>query len=674
MSSEPVAYRREIDGLRAVAVLPVILFHAGFEVFSGGFVGVDVFFVISGYLITSIILRERGEGRFSILKFYERRARRILPALFVMVLACVPFALAWMLPWQLKDFGQSALAVALFSSNVLFWRQSGYFAPAAEQQPLLHTWSLGVEEQYYILFPLMVLVLWRFGVRRMGWVIAAAALASLGLSELGWRMQPTANFYLLPTRAWELLAGSLLAVWLTTRSRPTGLTAEAGGALGLGLIVWSILSLDGGTPFPSLWALLPVGGSVLVILCASPATWAGKVLGWGPMVGIGLISYSAYLWHQPLFAFARIRSIAAPSTGLMVVLAALALGLAWITWRYVERPFRNPARVTRGRIFAGALAGSLLMIAAGLTAVLTNGLPARIAPEVLQMAAYATPLKGGPPGCVPVVGGNPDHCVFNPDLGARVAVWGDSHAMVMAPPLAAAFAARGYGLINLSHLGCAPVMGIKRLESWGCSEYKPGALATLLAPDSPQIIILISRWAPILETTPFNNQEGGVEVDKPILYYREGGPYTTPLTKAQIGAQMRATVEQLLAAGKTVVLVSNVPEVGWKVADTLTKEAFFGGGPPRPLSVSYAVFTARNRSTMEALAPLGAPSGLVRVDPSGLYCNTVMAGRCMAELNGRPIYSDDDHLNRIGGDMLAGLIVRSLAERGKLAPAFAAAR
>ena len=394
MSTDPSGYRREIDGLRAVAVLPVILFHAGFEVFSGGFVGVDVFFVISGYLITSIILRERGEGRFSILKFYERRARRILPALFVVVLACLPFALAWMLPWQLKDFGQSALAVALFSSNILFWRQSGYFAPAAEQQPLLHTWSLGVEEQYYILFPLMVLVLWRFGIRRMGWVIAAAALASLGLSELGWRMQPTANFYLLPTRAWELLAGSLLAIWLTSRSRPTGLTAEAGGALGLGLIVWSILSLDKGTPFPGLWALLPVGGSVLVILCASPATWTGRLLGWGPMVGIGLISYSAYLWHQPLFAFARIRSIEAPSTGLMVTLAVLALGLAWITWRYVERPFRNPAQVSRPRIFAGALAGSLLMIATGLTFVLANGLPGRI-PAAHRDWAAVSPLTFG---------------------------------------------------------------------------------------------------------------------------------------------------------------------------------------------------------------------------------------------------------------------------------------
>lgn len=209
--NQAIAYRPEIDGLRAVAVLPVILFHAGFDLFSGGYVGVDVFFVISGYLITSIILREMEQGKFSIARFYERRARRILPALFFVIVCCLPFAVIWMASGEIKRFGQAMIAVSLFASNVFFWKTTNYFAPAAEEEPLLHTWSLAVEEQYYVLFPLFLMLCWRFGRSRLFWLTALAALLSLGLAEWGWRNQPVANFYLLPTRAWELLAGSLLA-------------------------------------------------------------------------------------------------------------------------------------------------------------------------------------------------------------------------------------------------------------------------------------------------------------------------------------------------------------------------------------------------------------------------------------------------------------------------------
>lgn len=204
-------YRSEIDGLRAVAVVPVILFHAGFQIFSGGYVGVDVFFVISGYLITTILVDDINSDRFKIIDFYERRARRIIPALLFVILVCVPFAWMWMIPSQMKDFSQSLVAVSLFASNVLFQLESGYFATAAEEKPLLHTWSLAVEEQYYVLFPIFLLLTWRFGRNRVFWSIVVLAAMSLALSELASRIKPTANFYLAPTRAWELLAGSIAA-------------------------------------------------------------------------------------------------------------------------------------------------------------------------------------------------------------------------------------------------------------------------------------------------------------------------------------------------------------------------------------------------------------------------------------------------------------------------------
>ena len=204
-------YRVEIDGLRALAVLPVIFFHAGFEIFQGGFVGVDVFFVISGYLITLILIHEFDNNYFSIVEFYERRMRRILPALFFVQFISIGFAWIWMSPAQMKDFSHSLVATSIFASNILFWRESGYFEASSELKPLLHTWSLAVEEQYYILFPIFLLVAWRFGKTRLLWLLIICATCSLLLSEWGWRNKEVANFYLAPTRAWELLAGSIAA-------------------------------------------------------------------------------------------------------------------------------------------------------------------------------------------------------------------------------------------------------------------------------------------------------------------------------------------------------------------------------------------------------------------------------------------------------------------------------
>ena len=212
-------YRREIDGLRALAVLPVIFFHAGFEAFSGGFVGVEVFFVISGYLITTIILSELEQGKFSILNFYERRARRILPALFLVMLVCIYFAWVWLLPSDMKKFSLSLVAVSVFASNILFWRESGYFDTDTALKPLLHTWSLAVEEQYFVLFPLFLMLLWRLGKRWILIILATVFVASLSLAQWGAYAQPDTAFYLLPTRGWELLIGAFAAFYLTTPNR-----------------------------------------------------------------------------------------------------------------------------------------------------------------------------------------------------------------------------------------------------------------------------------------------------------------------------------------------------------------------------------------------------------------------------------------------------------------------
>ena len=434
-------YRPEIDGLRAVAVVPVILFHAGFELFSGGYVGVDVFFVISGYLITTIIAGELAEGRFSLRRFYERRARRILPALFFVMLCCLPFAWMWMLPAEFKDFSHALIAVSFFASNILFWRQSDYFAPAAEENPLLHTWSLAVEEQFYIGFPILMLIAWRFGRNPVFWTVAGLSLLSLMLAEWGWRTAPDATFYLLPTRAWELGAGALCALWLHGRA-PQARPLPAG--LGLGLIVTSVLVYDAATPFPSLYALAPVGGTVLIILYGGAGTLTARLLSGRLMVGIGLISYSAYLWHQPLFAFARLRSPTHPSAELMALLAVAALGLAWLSWRHVELPFRRrprPALPAQRTVFAASGLATAAVIALGLFGHATDGreeLWRRANPDLAHMHdllteawSARTPLEDGEcrfhaESFTPAIAARLRDC--HARHGPGEAVFGDSHA------------------------------------------------------------------------------------------------------------------------------------------------------------------------------------------------------------------------------------------------------
>lgn len=347
-------YRKEVDGLRALAVLPVILFHAGFDSFSGGFIGVDIFFVISGYLITSILLRNIDNKNFSIIEFYERRARRILPALFFVMLVCLPLSWKYLFPADMQSFSQSLIAVGLFFSNFLFWHQSGYFDTASDLKPLLHTWSLSVEEQFYIILPILILLTWKVNRKSISYVIVFLFLLSFGYSQWASVNAPASAFFLLPSRAWELLAGSLVAIYLYKKGSKTFslFTSQIGGCVGLILIFLSILLFNKETNFPGANALLPVAGASMVIIFANSENIIGKVLGNKIFVFIGLLSYSAYLWHQPIFAFARHAAREEPEKWVFVLLIGLVMVLAFGTWRFIERPFRLPSSLGRLKIFS----------------------------------------------------------------------------------------------------------------------------------------------------------------------------------------------------------------------------------------------------------------------------------------------------------------------------------
>src|SRR5262245_37675381 len=372
-------YRPEIDGLRALAIVPVVLFHAGIPGFAGGYLGVDVFFVISGYLITSLILvGVQTGGRYSFRSFYERRARRILPALFVVMLTSLPFAWLLLTPEALRGFGASLLSTSFFYSNILFWRESGYFDVATELKPLQHTWSLSIEEQFYLVFPITLVAIYRRAPRLVGPVLLAGMLVSLVLAEALNGGHPRATFYLAHGRAWELLLGAYLA--FRERTAPFAAGSRSGGLLtlaGLLLVVGSMFAFDRGTPHPGIPALAPTLGTALVIVCgrtSSPARW---LLTRRAVVLLGLISYSLYLWHQPVFAFARAWTVREISLAGYVCLIGLSLLLAWLTWTWVERPFRDRQQVVQRTLWNLSAAAAALLVLFGGLVLGTNGLPQR---------------------------------------------------------------------------------------------------------------------------------------------------------------------------------------------------------------------------------------------------------------------------------------------------------
>jgi peptidoglycan/LPS O-acetylase OafA/YrhL len=656
-------YRREIDGLRAVAVLPVILFHAGLGAFAGGYLGVDVFFVISGYLITGILARELREGRFSLARFYERRARRILPALAFVLLACVPVALAWLSPPALRDLAASFLATALSVSNFVFWQELDYFGPAAEHLPLLHTWSLGIEEQFYILFPLALAALWR-GPRRQTVAILAVALV-LSLAAAGWaaRAHPSAGFFLLPFRAWELLVGALAA--LVARPSPSGPLALAG--------LLAVVGAMAAVPLALLPGVVPIvlacTGTALVLLHAAPGALAWRILAARPLVGVGLISYSAYLWHQPLLAFARIRfGEISPATAL--ALGAAAILLAWPTWAFVERPFRRPSGAGPRRPLVAAtwtITGLSLLGAIG---VATNGLVGREPVAVRAILASVTDFNAWRDTCkTDLEEANPTHpvagCLLEGTPGAEgpgVAFYGDSHADALQGAMFTLAGREGLRFYSVTRSACPPVPGLTRTPGGNlrCDDFVR-SVERYVEDAGFGIVVLAARWTAGVAEGPFDNGEGGVE-GRPGDFLVPVGAHAADDAerRAQVIATYVASVEDLLARGHRVVLVYPIPEAGWNVPEELARRRE-AAGHPLTLSTPLAAYKARQAAVIAAFDAIHDPN-LFRVRPADLLCREIVPGRCVNSIGDQPLYFDDNHLNNTGALLVGERIMAAIAE------------
>nr|VFJ59992.1 MAG: Peptidoglycan/LPS O-acetylase OafA/YrhL, contains acyltransferase and SGNH-hydrolase domains [Candidatus Kentron sp. DK] len=671
MDERQLHYRPEIDGLRAIAVIPVILFHAGFELFSGGFIGVDVFFVISGYLITSIILNEMEAGTFRLVHFYERRARRILPALFFVMLACIPFAWMWLMPRDMQDFAQSVGAVSTFSSNFHFWGESGYFDTAAELKPLLHTWSLAVEEQYYVIFPLLLLLIWSRGRRWVLAILAVLFMMSLGLAQWSADDGSDGAFYLLTTRGWELLIGAFAAFYLQKRGQAlsTGILPQLAGIAGLLLIVFAIFSYDEQIPFPGFYALAPTFGTALLILFSIRGTLIHALLTRKLLVGTGLISYSMYLWHQPMFAFAKYRALAVPSESVMFALCLSVFPLAYFSWRFVEKPFRKKSLFNRRSVFKFSTSAIILFIGFYLSGQLSKGFPARMPPEVAEIASYtddknprqglcASSSKRYLPPSESCILGNKQHII-----GALI---GDSHSDVIAFSLHSELGKRGMGLRHMWHSGCPLIRGLqlKNKNNSFCIQYTNDAFDIVISDPSIAYVILLTRFVRYYEGTTYDNGEGGVERGGLVyvdIKRRKGVTVSNEVRKQDIFAMYAQKIENLRRKGKKVILVYPIPEQGWDVPTLAAKRLLLGKSPD--VSVSLSSFKKRSHAVTALLDSLGKRENLFRVRPSSLFCDTFIKGRCAGAFASKPFYRDGDHLSNYGGSFLAKEILRYLPSR-----------
>jgi len=582
-------YRADIDGLRALAVLPVVLFHAHVAGVRGGFVGVDVFFVISGYLICSLIAQELQRGDFSILRFYERRCRRILPALFTMFFATAVAAGVILMPPDLASFGRSLLSSVMFVSNMYFWKDSGYFDGSAEFKPLLHTWSLSVEEQFYLVVPYLLVAISVFCRRRYIACLLPLALASLGVSIWGVAHAPNAAYYVLPTRFWEILLGGLLGVGAL--SGPASRAVREPLALaGLALLLGSALLYSDATPFPGLAALAPCGGAALIIYAGTGGmSTVGRLLSSSPVVFVGKLSYSLYLWHWPLFALYRYR-VAREFTGLeSAALVALSFVLALLSWQFVERPFRQGVQPMRRRlVFQGALAGALVAGALGGTAVATNGLPFRVPSfepvDVAGEREYDAAEDGScflsAPQTYRDWGG--DRCFVTRGQGPTVLLWGDSFAAHYVPGLARHASEMRADILEYTLSACPPVFGFDTMSNPPCREFNDH-IVDVIQQYHVKGVIVSSRW------------------DYAFKRHIEPRAIT-------------ATLDKLRALGVTVDVIGQSPLFGNSV-QTLFAQA--DGKRAQPDAWGYINFSPSLNDRLGA----AMPSGVNFVDPLQERCH-----------------------------------------------------
>lgn len=552
-------YRADIDGLRAVAVLSVLLFHAGFRAFRFGFIGVDIFFVISGFLIGGHIHDEELAGRFTFVAFYCRRAKRILPALYLVICAVILLGALVLSPRELQRAATEGIAALLSVSNLFFWKTTNYFAVASDQRTLLMTWTLGVEEQFYLVVPLLVVFLMRFRVRLVP-VLASIGVLSFCTACYQSVYSREAAFYLLPARGWELLAGVLLALIANSARRDAvrgKVTQNVLSALGLLLVLLPMFFLPDNLPFPGIGALPSVIGTVLVL--SAPAGWTNRrILSIGVMRSIGRISYSLYLWHWPLLTLARIVLGTELSRVESSAILAISLVAAAASYKWIEQPFRAAKTPGRTLLVKYAVVATIL-ICVCLAVRLTFGISVR-APE-LALEEKLDWSSSDP--CI--VGPSADRANTAPPCFENTGrptllLWGDSHAGALAPALRQRAHETGYDFIEAVKSSCPPLKDTGRYfsaspaDATKCVAFNNNVLAGIGANQKIQVVVLASYWSASL-VDPYEHNTGWIVTGTSIQPHKPSFETSSKL----LSDALTATIAALQGGGKRVLVMQDVP-------------------------------------------------------------------------------------------------------------------
>ena len=673
-----INYRPEIDGLRAIAVISVIFYHANVvifdeKLFKGGFIGVDIFFVISGYLITSLILKELNTTQsFSFMNFYQRRVRRILPPLFFVMLLCFPVAWVYLDPGNFIDFSKSILYSIGFSSNFYFWDMGQQYAAANSLlKPFLHTWSLSIEEQYYIIFPIFLFIIFRYLRNYLLLFLIVSFIFSILLADWGSKNYPSATFYFLHSRAWELIAGSFLAFSEIYQhyKKNNLITQNSLSFIGFFIILFSIIFGKTHFPHPSFYTLAPVLGVCLVILFSNKNTFIAKILSTKFFVGTGLISYSLYLWHYPIFAFARINELDPGNILNFLTLIIPIIILSILTYFFIEKPSRN--RETKFKIILSSIFFLLIIIITlNLLVINKDGFKKRM-PPLLQGINFNTPpwklLKNDNNE---ICHNKKNGCVFNPSSKKKIFMIGDSHSAALMFNLKDRVVKRNYSFTTFTLDGCLYFKGFNLINKHTkiidkkCNNDYFLELDNMLKNQQNSIIILSGRFPLYLNNSRFDNQEGGVENgDWPYLYHSLG-------QFNNIQSSFRNSI-QTISKNNKIILIYPIPEVGLNIKDkilaTSQKNVFLKENynfddflkPKKVFTTSYNTYIQRTKSSFDLLNSIKGKN-IYKIYPHELFCNNQIKNRCMTHNNEHIFYWDDDHTSLQGSKMINDLILKEI--------------
>ncbi len=639
---ENFRYRPDVDGLRALAVIPVIFFHAALG-FPGGFVGVDIFFVISGYLITTIIAKDIVRGDFRMKGFWERRIRRILPAAAFMTLCVLVGAAFILLPHQYEDLGKSAVSQTFMVSNFYFWQQDGYFAAPSDFELLLHTWSLAVEEQFYLLFPLLLVFLSKRGSTKV--ILGTVLLFALSLvwSIYGVFSHPAATFYLLPARTWELLLGSIIAI-VPIRLPASRMILNLLSWTGLALIIFSFSQYSVSTPFPGLAALPPVLGAGLLILANRDSlTTPGKLLSLPPVVFIGKISYSLYLWHWPLLVFGKHLSVQETPVETKWILVVASFLMGYLSWRFVEGPFRSKTLLkTRTQAFKLFYVTTITVALAGTVVYKMEGIPDRFSQEAQAIAAVANEemilddtREIRKTGELPLLA--PPHDEKRP---LSVLIWGDSHAQMMLPVLQEICNDRKVDVHYSVRAAHPPILDTNRFPDRPDVAGFNDAVFGFVKKHDIKKIVLIARWSKYCVPDPGSGKVAITDRD---------GSDTHPTEVFE--SHLRKMVDTLQKLGVKTWIVRQIPYQKRSPVE-LIFHAHRLGRDLDTLSHTSEEAKAYHTTVNDILDRLPGKHVTI-LDPIPYF--DLKNGRTRIHIEGIPIYFDEDHLTARGSKILRPL-------------------